>query len=91
MSTVDPVQAAVEDCDTCVAEGADAAELAACREEADMALINAVGSDWVLSAAGAPANSDKEAAWETYGVPWCRAYSGAYRAHAVALAAEVQS
>lgn len=75
------------DCDTAVSEGADPADLARTDQlGADEALINAMGREWVIAAAGGANDTDE--AWARIGVPWCAAYSAAYRARALELAAE---
>lgn len=47
----------------------------------DEALINAMGSTWVMKQATGQGLGDFTAdAWERYGLPWCRAYNDAYLA-----------
>jgi len=93
--TIDPVKAAHEDCDTTVSEGADPSTLYGRGVlNADEALINAMGTTWILKAAGVAIEAlvddqAEEAAWTTYGLPWCTAYSAAYEDRARELADEV--
>lgn len=85
---IDPVATAISDCNTAVAEGANAADMAQPGQlGADEALINAMGTDWVLDAAGVDlATNTDEHAWERIGVPWCQAYNAGFRARAAELA-----
>jgi hypothetical protein len=47
----------------------------------DEALINAMGSTWVMKQATGQGLGDFTAdAWERYGLPWCCAYNDAYLA-----------
>ena len=82
---IDPVAAAQDDCLTAVREGADSASIADDPVGADEVLINAMGRVWVQRAAGSPDLGD--ASWEEFGLPWCHAYSEAFRAMARALEA----
>lgn len=71
-----------EDCEDRLTDGdVSAAELVACREDADSALISAMGRLWVILAAGGNADTDEQ--WQALGLPWCKRYSDAYRARAV--------
>jgi hypothetical protein len=88
---MDPKIASREDVEDRLATGdVTAAELvdAPGRERADESLINAMGQDWVMRAAGwldGEAYADED--WESVGVPWCEAYADAYSARAAELAA----
>ena len=85
----DPVLSAREDCDAVVFEGTDPVELLACREDADGALINAMGSTWVVRVASGDPNAEyTEEVWETIALPWCERYNAAYRARAAELAVQ---
>lgn len=81
---IDPRKAAIEDCQTAVAEGEDPRSLrkAPGRLGPDEALINAMGQAWVMAAAG---GRDTEEAWERVGLPWCAAYNEAYYVEAERL------
>ena len=84
-----PTLCAIEDCDTVVSEGTDPADLISVRNQvdADEALINAMGSTWVLKvAAGDDDIEYTDEAWELIGLPWCAAYNTAYGARAAELA-----
>lgn len=85
----DPVLSAIEDCDTVVYEGTNPADLInPTYYSADEALINAMGTTWVLRVASAdPSVEYTDEAWELIGLPWCKAYSAAYQQHAADLAA----
>lgn len=84
---LDPVAEGRADCDDMIADGCDPADLVAAPGwlGADEALINAIGTDWIFDAAGAPDHSD--ASWAEYGLPWCRQYAAAYAARAAELLA----
>jgi hypothetical protein len=76
-----------EDCAALVSEGADPTEIARCREDADAALINAVGRRWVVRVATGDAAAEyTDEAWESYALLWCERYSAAHRAEARRLA-----
>ena len=82
----DALAEGMQACETAIAEGATAEELAAPgRELADAGLINAMGRTWVLERAGAPAGADPDESWERYGLPWCAAYATGFRQLAAEL------
>lgn len=84
---LDPIEAAISDCNTLVSEGADPADLARTDQlGADEALINAMGRAWIIRAAGGTEDTDE--AWDQIGIPWCAAYSKAHRDHAASLVDE---
>lgn len=88
MSPRDPAMTGAEDAATWFRENT----LHACRdylraaragvtELPDAALINAMGGTWVMKQATGQGLGDYTAdAWESYGLPWCRAYNAAYLA-----------
>lgn len=89
---IDPWRAGREDCDEAVASGASVADLARPeRPWADDALINAMNRDWVLDAAGADPNADRDAEWERVGIPRCKVYNDAFRLRAEEIAEETES
>jgi hypothetical protein len=87
MTKIDPVAQGFRDCEDAIADGASAAELARPGGPgADEALINAMNRDWVLAAAGADPNADRDEEWERVGLPWCKAYNEAFRVRAAEIA-----
>lgn len=88
---VNAEEAGARDCDSDVSDGVDPAALTEGpgRVGADEALVSAMGRSWVLSAAGAPDDSD--ASWQSHGLPWCARYSAAYAARAAELVAVAPS
>lgn len=81
MAQINPEQMGAEDCLEAIRDGAQASDFLRSGEQgADENLINAMGTGWVLDAAGAPDHSEES--WNSYGAPWCKRYAAAFRLRA---------